>query len=131
MRPDYVPPQASAPAPPPSPVDAGPLAANPQTRQTQQRPARHDGSPREWLVNAITRGATRYIASAVSVVVVATGLTGCQWRGLNSLPMPGTAGGGQGSYEITAQMPDVAYVQPNSRVRVGDANVGTVTKIEA
>jgi phospholipid/cholesterol/gamma-HCH transport system substrate-binding protein len=27
MRPDYVPPQASAPAPPPSPADAGPLAA--------------------------------------------------------------------------------------------------------
>jgi phospholipid/cholesterol/gamma-HCH transport system substrate-binding protein len=81
-------------------------------------------------VNAITRGAARCIASGVSVVVVAAGLTGCQWRGLNSLPMPGTAGGEQGSYEIKAQMPDVAYVSPNSRVRVGDANVGTVTKID-
>ncbi len=44
--------------------------------------------------------------------------------------MPGTQGGGPGSFEIKAQLPDVANIQPNSRVRVGDANVGTVTKIE-
>lgn len=55
---------------------------------------------------------------------------GCQWRGLNSLPMPGTQGEGPGSYVIQAQLPDVGYIEPNSRVRVADANVGTVTKIE-
>ena len=80
-------------------------------------------------MNAMTRMTMRCIAAGVSVVVVAAGLTGCQWHGLNSLPMPGTQGGGQGSFEIKAQMPDVAYVSPNSRVRVGDANVGTVTQI--
>ncbi|WP_036438794.1 MCE family protein [Mycobacterium sp. URHB0044] len=74
--------------------------------------------------------ALRGIGSGVSVVVVAAGLTGCEWHGLNSLPMPGTQGGESGSYEIKAQMPDVAYVSPNSRVRVGDANVGTVTTVE-
>ncbi|QFS90313.1 mce related protein [Mycobacterium sp. THAF192] len=58
-------------------------------------------------------------------------LTGCaDWRGLNSLPMPGTAGGGSGSFTIRAEMPDVNNVQQNSRVRVGDVNVGTVTEIE-
>ncbi|KUI34212.1 mammalian cell entry protein [Mycobacterium sp. GA-2829] len=58
-------------------------------------------------------------------------LTGCgDWRGLNSLPMPGTAGGGPGSFTIRAEMPDVNNVQQNSRVRVGDVNVGTVTEIE-
>ena len=31
---------------------------------------------------------------------------------------------------IQAQLPDVTTVQENSRVRVGDVNVGTVTKIE-
>ena len=81
-------------------------------------------------MNIITRMALRGIASGVSVVVVAAGLAGCQWHGLNSLPMPGTQGGDSGSYEIKAQMPDVAYVSPNSRVRVGDANVGTVTAVE-
>ncbi len=81
-------------------------------------------------MNIITRMALRGIGSGVSVVVVAAGLTGCEWHGLNSLPMPGTQGGESGSYEIKAQMPDVAYVSPNSRVRVGDANVGTVTTVE-
>ena len=81
-------------------------------------------------MNRITRRAMRYFASGVSVVMVTAGVTGCEWRGLNSLPLPGTAGTEQGSYNIKVQMADVAYVQPNSRVRVGDANVGTVTKIE-
>jgi phospholipid/cholesterol/gamma-HCH transport system substrate-binding protein len=31
---------------------------------------------------------------------------------------------------VTAQLPDVAYMEPNARVRVGDATVGNVTKIE-
>lgn len=44
--------------------------------------------------------------------------------------MPGTEGRGPGSFEIRAQLPDVGYIQENSRVRVGDANVGTITKIE-
>ena len=63
-------------------------------------------------------------------VVTATVVTGCEWNGLNSLPMPGTEGGGPGSYVVRAELPDVGYIQQNSRVRVGDANVGTITKIE-
>jgi phospholipid/cholesterol/gamma-HCH transport system substrate-binding protein len=74
---------------------------------------------------------TRRLAAAVIVSVVATvGLAGCGWRGLNSLPLPGTQGGGPGSFSIQAQMPDVNNIQPNSRVRVDDVTVGTVTKIE-
>lgn len=73
-------------------------------------------------------------AVALSVGVAATMslvLSGCgDWRGLNSLPMPGTAGGGPGAFTIRAEMPDVNNVQQNSRVRVGDVNVGTVTEIE-
>jgi phospholipid/cholesterol/gamma-HCH transport system substrate-binding protein len=44
--------------------------------------------------------------------------------------MPGTKGDGPGSFQIQAQMPDVNNIQPNSRVRVADVTVGTVTKIE-
>lgn len=55
---------------------------------------------------------------------------GCAWRGLNSLALPGTEGGGTDSYTIRAQLPDVVTVQQNSRVRVGDVNVGNVTAIE-
>ncbi|BBY82462.1 mammalian cell entry protein [Mycolicibacterium pulveris] len=46
------------------------------------------------------------------------------------MPLPGTEGGGPGSYTIQAQLPDVGNIQRNSRVRVGDINVGTVTDIE-
>ncbi len=76
------------------------------------------------------RGLLRRAVPAVVAVAVAGGLTGCQWRGLNSLPMPGTEGGGPGSFVVQAQMPDIGYIQENSRVRVGDVNVGTVTEIQ-
>ncbi|RDH80459.1 virulence factor Mce family protein [Mycolicibacterium moriokaense] len=72
----------------------------------------------------------RSFLAAVCVLIVGAGVSGCGWKGLNSLPLPGTRGGGPGSYIVTAQMPDVSNIQPNSRVRVGDINVGTVTKIE-
>jgi phospholipid/cholesterol/gamma-HCH transport system substrate-binding protein len=57
-------------------------------------------------------------------------LQGCGWQGLNSLSLPGTAGSGEGSYTIQAQLPDVVVIQQNTRVRVADVNVGNVTKIE-
>ena len=56
--------------------------------------------------------------------------TGCEWRGLNSLSLPGTEGGDDGSYTIQAQLPDVVVIQQNTRVRVADVNVGNVTNIE-
>ena len=72
----------------------------------------------------------RYLAIGVVALWFAAGLSGCGWRGLNAVPLPGTQGRGPGSYQVQAQLPDVAYIEQNSRVRVGDANVGTVTKIE-
>lgn len=66
-------------------------------------------------------------AAALLVLITATG---CGWRGVNSLPLPGTKGDGPGSYVIQAQLPDVTNIQQNSRVRVGDVTVGNVTKIE-
>jgi phospholipid/cholesterol/gamma-HCH transport system substrate-binding protein len=62
--------------------------------------------------------------------IIAVVLCACDWQGANSLPLPGTQGHGTGSYTIQAQLPDVDTMQRNSRVRVGDVTVGTVTKIE-
>jgi phospholipid/cholesterol/gamma-HCH transport system substrate-binding protein len=68
---------------------------------------------------------------AVALVVAClSAIPGCEWRGLNSLTLPGTAGGGDGSYTVQAQLPDVVVIQQNTRVRVADVNVGNVTKIE-
>jgi phospholipid/cholesterol/gamma-HCH transport system substrate-binding protein len=70
------------------------------------------------------------IAAVLAATLIAAATSGCGWRGLNSLPLPGTQGEGPGAFTIQAQMPDVNNLQPNSRVRVGDVNVGTVAKIE-
>ena len=72
----------------------------------------------------------RRVTSGAVITSVLLGATGCGWRGLNSLPLPGTKGGGPGSYTIQAQLPDVGTLEQNSRVRVGDVTVGNVTNIE-
>src|SRR6476620_1538904 len=58
-------------------------------------------------------------------------LAGCQFGGLNSLAMPGTAGHGKGSYSITVELPDVATLPQNSPVMPDDVTVGSVSGIEA
>ena len=55
---------------------------------------------------------------------------GCGFRGVNSVTLPGTKGGGHGAYTIRAQMPDVQNLQQNARVRVNDVTVGNVTDVE-
>ncbi|WP_255605503.1 virulence factor Mce family protein [Mycolicibacterium xanthum] len=70
------------------------------------------------------------IVAALLVAVAAAALSGCGWRGLNSVQLPGTAGVGPGSFTIQAQLPDVRTLEPNSRVQVGDVTVGSVSKIE-
>lgn len=72
----------------------------------------------------------RFVARAVVIAATASVRSCADWQGLNSLPMPGTEGGGPGSFEVQAQMPDVNNIQPNTRVRLGDVDVGTVRKIE-
>lgn len=66
-----------------------------------------------------------------ALIFSATALSGCAgWEGANSLPLPGTEGNGDGSFEIQAQMPNITNIERNQRVRVGDVTVGHVTKIE-
>ncbi|MGW5375070.1 MCE family protein [Nocardia sp. NPDC003999] len=72
----------------------------------------------------------RRTAAVAAGLAVALGVTGCQWDGLNSLPMPGTEGTAPGSYEVRVQMPNVTTLTRNSPVRVHDVVVGTVSKIE-
>jgi phospholipid/cholesterol/gamma-HCH transport system substrate-binding protein len=64
-------------------------------------------------------------------LLLAAAVCSCStWRGANSLPLPGTEGGGNGAYTVQAQLPDVDHIERNSRVRVADATVGNVVKIE-
>ncbi|WP_067670211.1 MCE family protein [Nocardia miyunensis] len=70
------------------------------------------------------------IAAAVVGFAVLLGATGCEWDGLNTLPMPGAAGNGAGSWQVRIQMPNVTTLTRNSPVMVNDVTVGTVSGIE-
>lgn len=72
----------------------------------------------------------RRALTVLLAAVTLTTLSSCGFRGLNSISLPGTKGGGPGAYTIRAQMPDVQNLQQNSRVRVNDVTVGNVTDIE-
>ncbi|MFE3293451.1 MCE family protein [Rhodococcus sp. NPDC059234] len=79
----------------------------------------------------ITRSKTRRKVAMVSVAFGLTlTLTGCEWNGLNSLPLPGTQGKQDGSYTVEIEMPNVTTLSQNSPVRVNDVTVGTVSGIE-
>lgn len=77
---------------------------------------------------------SRRVGVMMLAATVLASLTGCgvlrDFRGANSFPLPGTKGGGAGSYTVRAEMPDVENLEPNSRVRVNDVTVGKVTSVE-
>lgn len=73
--------------------------------------------------NLVTVGAV-----GVSTTMI---LAGCNWQGLNSLPLPGAEGRGDGSWTVTIEMPNVTTLTMNSPVRVADVNVGSISGIRA
>jgi phospholipid/cholesterol/gamma-HCH transport system substrate-binding protein len=75
----------------------------------------------------VGRATSRIVAIGSGAVLLA----GCQFGGLNSLNMPGTAGHGKGAYSITVELPDVATLPQNSPVMVDDVTVGSVSGVEA
>ncbi|OBG16691.1 mammalian cell entry protein [Mycolicibacterium celeriflavum] len=71
--------------------------------------------------------ARRVWCCAASVLL----LSGCEFGGLNSLPMPGTAGHGAGAFTVTVELPDVSTLAQNSPVKVDDVTVGSVSGMRA
>src|SRR5690242_20206826 len=80
---------------------------------------------------ALRRKASRLSSRSVAIGSGAVLLAGCQFGGLNSLNMPGTAGHGPGSFTVTVQLPDVATLPQNSPVMVNDVTVGSVSGVDA
>lgn len=72
---------------------------------------------------------SRVVAVSAAIAVSLT-LSGCEWSGLNSLPLPGTVGTGDDSFTVQIQMPNVTTLSQNSPVRVNDVTVGAVTGID-
>ena len=59
----------------------------------------------------------------------ALSVTGCAYHGLNSLPLPGTVGRGAGAAVYHIEIANVATLESNSPVMIGDVIVGSVDKI--
>ncbi|BBX68209.1 MCE family protein [Mycolicibacterium psychrotolerans] len=71
------------------------------------------------------------VKPALAVGMLTVLVSGCEFGGLNSLNMPGTAGHGPGAFSITVELPDVATLPQNSPVMVNDVTVGSVSGIDA
>nr|WP_305801183.1 MCE family protein [Mycobacterium sp. DBP42] len=80
---------------------------------------------------ALRGKASRFGGRTLAIGSGAMLLAGCQFGGLNSLNMPGTAGHGAGSYTVTVELPDVATLPQNSPVMVDDVTVGSVSGLDA
>ena len=124
------------PAPGRQPAQAGARSRRPARRAGPARPAARHRRPRPPLP-AERRGQADDVPQGVASAQhrgIGSGavlLAGCQFGGLNSLDMPGTAGHGTGSYTITVELPDVATLPQNSPVMVDDVTVGSVSGIDA
>ncbi|SFA61552.1 phospholipid/cholesterol/gamma-HCH transport system substrate-binding protein [Rhodococcoides kroppenstedtii] len=69
------------------------------------------------------------VGRVAALVLAPLLLAGCGWRGLDSLPLPGTVGTGPDSWAVTVEMPNVSTVRENSPVHVDDVTVGHVDRI--
>ncbi len=69
----------------------------------------------------------RRVAAVASWVLITT--TGCAFDGLNSLPLPGTAGRGSGAATYHVEIANVGTLESNSPVLINDVVVGSVGKM--
>lgn len=61
--------------------------------------------------------------------LVATAATSCAFQGLNSLPLPGTAGRDAHAVTYFVEIANVGTLEPNSPVLISDVTVGSVAKL--
>ena len=72
------------------------------------------------------RSLTGVVASTTCIVLAASG---CSFNGLNSLPLPGTVGRGEGATTYHVELSNVGTLEPNSPVLISDVVVGSVSKL--
>src|ERR1700753_3602786 len=65
----------------------------------------------------------------MALLVAATLLSSCGWRGISNVAIPGGRGSGSGSYTVYVQVPDTLAINGNSKVMVADVFVGSIRAI--
>ena len=73
---------------------------------------------------SIDRGLVKRVTVAASCLALV--LTGCSFRGVNSLPLPGAVGRGPDAVSYNVEVANVATLEPNSPVLIDDVVVGSV-----
>ncbi|MCV7429249.1 virulence factor Mce family protein [Mycobacterium montefiorense] len=63
------------------------------------------------------------------LLVIATALSSCGWRGISNVAIPGGPGSGSGAYTVYVQVPDTLAINGNSKVMVADVFVGSIKAI--
>lgn len=71
----------------------------------------------------------RRITAAALVGVTAVLVSGCGYKDVYSLPLPGGAGGGSGSYSVSVEFADAGNLVPRESCRSNDVPIGTITSI--
>ncbi|MCF6388195.1 MCE family protein [Mycobacterium sp. MBM] len=65
----------------------------------------------------------------VPIAMLTTVVTSCSFGGVNSLPLPGTVGNGDGASTYTVQLANIGTLEQNSPVLINDVVVGNVRRI--
>ena len=78
-------------------------------------------------MNRRSAAATCRILSMAMTVVLGAGA--CGFQGVNSLPLPGTAGREDGAANYTVALANVGTLEPNSPVMIDDVVVGSVRSV--
>lgn len=73
------------------------------------------------------RGVARVVGTALAAALV---LSGCQFKGVSSLPLPGGAATFADTYEVVVILDNAIDLVPQSSVRVDEVPVGDVKSIE-
>jgi len=83
------------------------------------------------MIAATRIGFGRACRRGLVCMVAAIVLTSCgSWRGIANVPLPGGPGSGGNHMTVYVQMPDTLALNVNSRVRVADVFVGSVSAIQ-
>ncbi|HEY0227965.1 MAG TPA: mammalian cell entry protein, partial [Mycobacterium sp.] len=60
----------------------------------------------------------RRTCQGLVLLVAATVLSSCGWRGISNVAIPGGPGSGSGAYTLYVQVPDTLAINGNSKVMV-------------
>jgi phospholipid/cholesterol/gamma-HCH transport system substrate-binding protein len=78
----------------------------------------------------VRRSLASALTTLVATVLVAGGLTACDFDGAYDLPLPGSPVDADEAYEVTADFDDILNVVPRSPVFVDDVTVGEVIEVD-